>query len=180
MNDPAYRIAAIVPQQEEGRIHAAARWLTKAMEMATGQDWPVVTVLLDPDAPVEADALVVAGILLSADRIARWQHSASRIFACTDSRAMPGDRAAVRRANLKLLHISREYGVEVVDLDRLTGQIGWRDAAPVLDEIAGLAIAATILAGPVGDDDAASENARAFINQSQHIKAILQLDETLR
>jgi len=197
------RIVACVGQAERAVPIEGARQLAACVGSAIGAEWPVrMRFIASGETPPPAIALVttliadVASDAPLATVDTRWRESVARWFAagqqrillCTLFRSVadPAVRAArierIRRLNLLAIGLSRDTGVEIVDVDRLFALCGaraigtdYRCTGPAADGLAGHAIAAAILAGDLGAalDPAVQERAAHALGSVGDTQALI-------
>jgi hypothetical protein len=191
---PPRIIAAIGGESQRDAMVAAAGRLSHSVGLALGADWPVQLQLIGLDDPEIPPGLVIVAspmddpasndplALIEARWIARIGRYRSaghdRILLCNmfrhiDPQVRPaGGIERIRRLNLLAIRLSREWGVEVVDVDRLLALCGartvgadYRGGGAAAARLTGHAIANAILQGDMAASLPATAQARASATQ---------------
>lgn len=188
--DPPRIVAAIAHEDQRAAMAAAAEMLSRYVGFALGADWPVFLRLIAPDdAEIPPGVVLVAALLEDsalhdpiASTRARWAARIGRYRAAGHDRVLlcnlfrrvedptgegPGVEQ-IRRLNRMAIDLSREFGVEIVDIDRLFALCGgrsldtdYRGGGGMAPRLAGHAIANAILQGEMGGCLDAGVQARA-------------------
>ena len=195
---------AAMGEQARPLVSAAARQLSAAVGTVLGRPWPVAVDPSEPAGTAPAGAILIASLIEDVmrkepietttrrwqERIERWSHRGiSRILLCTLFRNVSGpvkgevDIERLRRLDMMALYLSRNEGIEIVDVDRLFAWCGartlgtdYRCLGPRAAELGGHAMVATIFAGSL-DDFLPADVQDAAARQhggSQDLAAIMQ------
>lgn len=166
---PILRLIGAVGDSGQPMIAAAARHLARSLAMAKGEPSPVEPVFVAPDTHPLPDG---AAVILSLDntdgatgdawpdiaarwreRLGRYSADGRRILLCNLPRHANSGMAHaigdIRRLDRLAITLSRETGVEIVDIDRLFALCGAATARTDGAALAGHAIAAALLDGPI-------------------------------
>jgi len=177
--DPPRIVAATAHEDQRAAMAAAAEMLSRYVGFALGAEWPVFLRLIAPDdAEIPPGIVLVASLLEDGalhdpiastrarwvERIGRYRSAGhDRILLCNLFRRVEGPAGEgpgieqIRRLNRMAIGLSRELGVEIVDIDRLFALCGgraigadYRGGGEMAPRLAGHAIANAILQGEMG------------------------------
>ena len=202
-------LCAALSKEEHPIALAAAQQFSAAVNTALGSVWPIKLVLANADGRIASASIWIASMIDDVSRrepieatTQRWQErrqrwsqrGGKRILLATLFGSVPcvsGDPTKVerlRRLNMMALRLSRESGIEIVDIDRLFSLCGARKLATdyrcrgeSAAQLAGHAITAAIFAGGLDDFLPAEvqERAATLHGGIQDVAGILQRRTTL-